>query len=88
MLKNVCSIIPLFLKVYEIVHGNFLSYKFLHIIVNYKMLFCYSIDRSSVLVLLVLKFPSLLYPIFKYYDFLSCQFKHLISPRSSYITLS
>jgi hypothetical protein len=27
MLKNVCNIIPLFLKVYEFVHNSFLSYK-------------------------------------------------------------
>jgi len=26
MLKKVCNIIPLFLKVYEFVHDNFLSY--------------------------------------------------------------
>jgi hypothetical protein len=27
MLKNVCNIIHLFLKVYEFVHDNFLGYK-------------------------------------------------------------
>jgi len=32
------------------------------------------IDRSSVLVLLALQFPLLLYHVFKYKDFLSCHF--------------
>jgi len=74
MLKDVFNIVPLFLKLYEIVHGSFLSYEFLHNIINHKMLFCYPIYRSYVLVLLALQFSSLLYPIFKYYDFLSCHF--------------
>ena len=88
MLKDVCNIVPLFLKVYEILHGSFLSYEFLYNILNHKMLFCYPIDRSYALALLALQFSSLLYPIFKYYDFFKLPLLISYFPCSSYITRS